>query len=107
MNEERIGKLKYLHLHGLQTKWDEYLAMAAAKRFSHSHLLTHIVEEEYRLKQDNARKLRLQRAGLPELLLLETFPFERQPKLNKKRILALYGAQISGNGLALVYGSVE
>src|SRR6266568_5219229 len=27
---------------------------------------------------------------IPEALLIETFPFERQPKLNKKKLMALY-----------------
>ena len=62
----------------------------ADQRFSHGRLLTHIVEEEYRTKRDNARQLRLKHARLPEPWVIETFPFERQPKLNKKKIMALY-----------------
>ena len=30
------------------------------------------------------------RVRLPDPLVIETFPFERQPKLNKKKIMALY-----------------
>jgi DNA replication protein DnaC len=90
MNEELAEKLKYLRLGGLLAHWEDYLKMAAEKRFSHAHLLTHILEEEYRLKRENARQLRLKRARIPEPWVMETFPFERQPKLNQKRILALY-----------------
>lgn len=90
MNEELAGKLKYLRLGGLLTHWDEYLKLAANKRFSHGRLLTFIVEEEYRIKQDNARELRLKRAHIPERFVIETYPFHRQPKLNKKMIMALY-----------------
>ena len=36
-----------------------------------------------------ARQLRLRRAHIPELLVIETYPFERQPKLNKKKLFAL------------------
>ena len=52
--------------------------------------MEYVVEQEYRLKRDNARRLRLRRARIPELLVIETYPFQRQPKLNKKKIMALY-----------------
>ena len=90
MNEQLAEILKYLRLSGLLAHWDDYLKVAAEKRFSHAHLLTHILEEEYRLKREHARQLRLKRAHIPEPWVIETFPFERQPKLNKKKILALY-----------------
>jgi len=96
MNEEITAKLKYLRLGGLLAHWDEYLQLAADKNFSHGHLLTHLVEEEYRLKQANARAFRRLCARLPEPWGIETFPFERQPKLNRKKLMALYD---SGNYL--------
>ncbi|MFV2044493.1 MAG: ATP-binding protein [Anaerolineales bacterium] len=83
-------KLRYLRLGGLATHWDDYLKMAAKKNQSHNRLLHHVIDEEYRLKQENARRLRLQKARIPEELVIETFPFERQPRLNKKKIMALY-----------------
>jgi len=90
MNDPLIEQLKYLRLKALLAHWDDYLQLAAQKNFSHSRLLTHVVEEEARLKRENARQFRLKKAGIPEPLVMETFPFERQPKLNKKKILALY-----------------
>ncbi len=93
MNEELITKLKYLRLGGLLAHWDAYLTLAADQRFSHGHLLTYVLEEEYRLKQENARKLRRQCARIPEPWVIETYPFDRQPKLNQKKIMALYDSQ--------------
>jgi len=90
MNEALIAKLKHLRLGGLPAHWDEYLQLAADKNFSHGHLPTHLVEEEYRLKQTNARAFRRLCAHIPEPWVIETFPFERQPKLNRKKIMALY-----------------
>ena len=89
-HEKLTEKLKYLRLSALLGHWDEYLSAAAEKHLSHTALLEYVIEHEYRLKYDNARKLRLKRAKIPELLVLDTFPFDRQPKLNKKKILALY-----------------
>ncbi|HDP95954.1 MAG TPA: hypothetical protein ENN40_11430 [Candidatus Aminicenantes bacterium] len=90
MDEELARKLKYLRLGGLLAHWDDSLKMAASKRWSHAQLLTHIFTEEFRIKQDNARMMRLKRANLPEPFVIETYPFDRQPKLNKKMIMALY-----------------
>ena len=64
MNDQLAAKLKYLHLDGLLAHWDDYLKLAAEQRFSDGRLLTHIVEEEYRLKQGRRRELRLQKARL-------------------------------------------
>ena len=90
MNKDLIEKLKYLRLGGLLAHWDDYLKVGADQGFSQARLLTHVLEEEYRLKRENARQYRIKRAHIPETLVIETFPFERQPKLNKKKIMALY-----------------
>lgn len=90
MNEELKAQLKYLRLSGLLAQWDDYIKLAAEQRFSHSRLLAYVLEQECQLKRQKARQLRLQRARIPEPLRIETFPFARQLKLNKKRVLALY-----------------
>ena len=90
MTDTLAGQLKYLRLTGLLARWDEYLKAAAQSNLSHARLLTRVIEEEYRLKCDQAREQRLKLAKIPEKLVLDTFPFDRQPKLNQKKILALY-----------------
>jgi len=90
MTDELQHTLRALHLPRLATHWEDDLKEAARQRLSHATLLTHVVQEEYRLLCDRARQQRLRRARLPEPWTLETFPFERQPKLNRKAILALY-----------------
>ncbi len=90
MNESLKEKLAYLRLNRLATHWDEDLKEAARQRMSHATFLTHTVEEEYRVKCDNARQQRLKRARIPEPWTMETFPFTRQPKLNRKEVMALY-----------------
>ncbi len=90
MNDPLAEQLKYLRLKGLLTHWDDYLKLAAQKNFSHARLLEHIVEEECKIKRENARQFRLRKAVIPEVLVIETYPFDQQPKLNKKKIMALY-----------------
>jgi len=90
MNDTLAGQLKYLRLTGLLARWDEHLKAAAGPNLSHARLLARGIAEEYRLKCDQARQQRIKLAKIPEKLVLDTFPFDRQPKLNKKKILALY-----------------
>ena len=92
MNDERDTMLKYLRLGGLLAHWDPTLAAAAKGRFSHARLLDYVVEQEYKIKREHARQYRLQRAHIPEPLLMETFPFQNQPQLNRKAILSVYDA---------------
>jgi DNA replication protein DnaC len=90
MNEELQRVLKDLRLGGLLAHWDEWLAEAERGRFSHVRLLKHVLEAEHRLKSEQARLLRRKRANIPEMLEIETFPFARQPKLDRKRVMSLY-----------------
>ena len=90
MDEKLREMLKYLRLRGLLDNWDSHLTLAAEKRWSQAKLLKHVVEQEYNLKRQNAHQLRLKTAKIPERFAIETYPFARQPKLNKKRIAALY-----------------
>lgn len=92
MNEDLAQKLKYIRLNSLLVNWDNYLATARKGNFSHVRLLEHIINEEYRTKKENARKLRINRAKIPEKFVLETFPFARQPKLSRKKITNIYDA---------------
>jgi DNA replication protein DnaC len=90
MNDTLAEQLKFLRLPGLLDRWDEHLKAAAQSNLSHARLLARVIEEEYRLKCDQARQQRLKLAKIPEKWVLDTFPFDRQPKLNKKKIIALY-----------------
>jgi len=90
MNEELAKMLKHIRLYGLLANWDRYLALAQEKDFSHAAFLNYLIEQEYALKKENSKKLRLQRAHIPELWVMETFPFREQPKLNKQKVLGLY-----------------
>lgn len=90
MNDELERILKHLRLWSLLANWDELLAEARRGKFSHERLLKHVLEAEYRSKQDKARLLRRRRAHIPDPLEIETFPFRRQPKLNRGRVMSLY-----------------
>ena len=90
MDEQFIEMLRYIRLGGLLANWDRHIEIARKENFSHVRLLKYIIEEEYKTKKENSRKMRLSRAKIPEKFVMETFPFVRQPNLNKKKILNLY-----------------
>ena len=92
MDDQLAQKLKYLRLGSLLDNWDRYLALAQKGNYSHARLLQYILDEEYQIKKENSRKMRLNRAKIPEKWVIETFPFDRQPKLNRKKILHMYDA---------------
>jgi len=90
MDDELRKIIKGLRLWGLLSGWDELLAEANRGRFSHERFLNHWLRQEWKTKGEKARLLRRKRANIPEILEIETFPFERQPKLDRKRIMSLY-----------------
>src|SRR5210317_5174 len=90
IDDKLVSMLKYLRLSRLLAHWDETLEKARQGRYSSERLLKYIVEEEYRAKQENARLLRRQRANIPELMEIETFPFAKQPKLDRRKIMSYY-----------------
>jgi DNA replication protein DnaC len=90
IDEELIAMLRYLRLGRLLAHWDETLEKARKGRYSSQRLLQYIVQEEYRTKRENARLLRRQRANIPEMLEIETFPFDKQLKLDRRRVMSLY-----------------
>ena len=92
VNEDILKMLKYLRLGGLIANWDACLERARKGNYSHPRLLEYIISEEYRIKKENARKMRMRKAKIPDKMVMETYPFNRQPKLNRKKIMAMYDA---------------
>ena len=90
MDETLSTMLRRLRLSNLLGNWDPYVNLALKRRWSPEGLLRHVIEQEYQAKIENARLGRLRRAKIPQMLELETYPFDRQPKLDRKKILSLY-----------------
>lgn len=82
--------LDYLGLDNLRQNWDVYLKEATAKKCSYQNLLTSIIADEFHWLVQKKRTTRIKRACIPQLLAMETFPFELQPRLRKKLVMELY-----------------
>jgi DNA replication protein DnaC len=90
MDQSTDAYLEYLGMANLRRRWNEYLRDATAKGASYQHLLTSIIADEYQYLHDKRRLARIKAAHIPELLVMETFPFERQPHLRKKMVMEIY-----------------
>jgi len=90
MDEDFKQNLKYLGLKHLEHNWDDILKMAQRQKPSYHMLLHDIIKQEYAVKTEVQRTNRIKNARIPEMLVMETFPFSRQPKLKKKLVLQLY-----------------
>jgi DNA replication protein DnaC len=90
LDEQLIAMLTYLRLGRLRAAWDQTLQKAREENYSPERLLKYVLEEECRARRENSRLLRRQRANIPEMLEIETYPFERQPNLDRRKIMSYY-----------------
>lgn len=90
MSKAPAKELKKLRLYHILENWDRILKDASGEKQSYSRFLSQIIESEYSEKLERERLARVNRARIPVSYVIETYPFERQPKLNKKLIMEVY-----------------
>jgi len=91
MNESvPIDELRTLGLQYLSENWNAVVKQATEKRPSYHRFLLETLTEEYRGRVERARLARLKRAKIPELWVMETFPFAKQPRLKRELVMQLY-----------------
>lgn len=88
MNEELDQLLANLKLRRMAGVYGEQLRAAEKEDVSYSEFLVRLLRAEWQTAQESALERRIQRAHLPERWSLETFPFARQPGVNRKQIRA-------------------
>ena len=88
MTEELEQLLKNLHLRRVLDIYDEQLRAAEKDDVTYSEFVTRLVRAQWHARQEGALEWRIRRANLPERWSLETFPFDRQPGVNRKQIRA-------------------
>ena len=86
MTEELEQLLKNLKLRRILEIYDEQLRAADKDDISYSEFVTRLVRAQWHARQEGALEWRIRRANLPERWSLETFPFARQPGVNRKQI---------------------
>jgi len=87
-SEELEQLLKNLHLKRILELYDEQLSAAEKEDVSYSEFLTRLLRAQWHNRQETALAWRIKQAKLPEQWSLASFPFVRQPGVNRKQIHA-------------------
>ena len=88
INEELEQLLKNLKLRRILDIYDEQLRAAEKEDVSYTEFLTRLMRAQWHSRQEHALEWRIRNAKLPERWSLDTFPFARQPGINRKQIRA-------------------
>ena len=86
MTEELEQLLKNLKLKRMHQVYDEQLRAAEKSDVSYSEFVAGLLRAQWHQRQESALEWRIDRANLPERWSLETFPYARQPGVNRKQI---------------------
>ncbi len=89
MSEELDQLLKSLHLRKIAQIFEEELRRAEKQQIPYHEFLLRLVRPQWHAKQQQALEWRIKRARLPERWSLETFPFKKQPGVNRRQIRTL------------------
>jgi DNA replication protein DnaC len=79
------------------------LRRAGDERWTHRRLLRELVEEERAHRRERALARRIEKARMPERWSLETFPFDRQPEVDKCQLDELAELDFLKEGTNIVF----
>jgi DNA replication protein DnaC len=88
-SDELEQLLKNLHLNRILNIYEEQLSAADKEDVSYSEFITRLLRAQWHHRQETALAWRIKRATLPENWSLASFPFARQPGVNRKQIHGL------------------
>ena len=103
MSAEIIELLNQLKLYGLATVYPQLLARAEREGWSHQDLIRQLLSEELRHQRERSINYRLKQAKIPWNWTLSTFPFERQPSIDRTRVMTLAGLDFMQRGENIIF----
>ncbi len=86
MTEELEQLLKSLGLDRVAEIYDEQLELANTDSLTHTDFLERLLRPQWHARQEKALAWRIKRARLPEQWTLESFPYAKQPGVNRRQI---------------------
>jgi len=95
--------LQELKFKGIEQIVDDVLAQAENNGYSTYRTLTILFEEEIRYKKERSLINRIKNARIPWDWTLTSFPFERQPGVNKQQIMDLSAGGFVERGENIVF----
>jgi DNA replication protein DnaC len=89
MNDDIEQLLKLLRLRKISEIYDRELKRAEKEQPGYSEFFSRLLREQYHSQQCRCMEARIKRARMPEIWSLDTFPWDKQPGVNKKQIQEL------------------
>lgn len=102
MTEDLEQLLRNLKLRRVLETYDEQLRTAEKEDVSYSEFVARLLRAQWHARQEGALEWRIRRASLPERWSLETFPWARQPGVNRKQIRAFAELEFIGKAENIV-----
>lgn len=103
MTEELLELMNQLRLKGMADVFSELLTKAQREGWGHQQLLGQLLQEELRDRRERSVQYRLRQAKIPWSWTLQTFPFERQPAVDRSRIMSLAGLDFMQRGENIIF----
>lgn len=104
MNRSKLHEfLQELKFKGMEAILDEVLEQSEKEGFSTIHTLSILFEEEMRYRKERSLINRIKNARIPWDWTLTSFPFDRQPGVNKQQIMDLSSAEFVERGESIVF----
>lgn len=103
MTDEILELFNQLKLHGMAAVFQQLLAKAEQEGLSHQSLIRQLLTEELCHQRERSVLYRIKQAKIPWDWTLSTFPFERQPTVDRTRIMTLAGLDFMRRGENIIF----
>ena len=103
MNEDIEQLCKLLRLTRIPAIFNRELKRAEKDKPSYSDFVARLLREEVHHKRERSTAARIRRANIPELWSLDSFPWDRQPGVDKRAIRGLAELDFVRSGTNLVF----
>ena len=103
MTEELEQLLRNLHLRRILEIYDAHLKTAEKEDMTYTDFALGLLRPQWHARQEQSLEWRIKRAGLPEQWTLDTFPFSKQPGVNRRQIRAFAELDFIGKAENIVF----
>ena len=103
MTEELEQLLTSLHLKRILGIYDGHLKASEKEDVTYTDFLLGLLRPQWHARQEQSLEWRIKRAGLPEQWSLDTFPFAKQPGVNRRQIRAFAELDFIGKAENIVF----
>jgi len=102
MKNKIIELLESLKFNGMAMALDSQIALAENGTAA-PEIICNLLQEELRFRQERSMQNRLKNAKMPWEWTLNSFPFKKQPGINKNQIMTLAGLDFLQRGENIIF----